>query len=332
MVRTARHSLKYDAGLARYLFVMELRQLRYFVRIVDLGSVSRAAADLYVAQPALSKQIAALEAELKTSLLVRSTRGVTPTDAGLAFYAQAQAVLRQLGRIPDEVRSAAESPTGTVAVGMPFSTSSIVAPALVAAVRERLPGVTLSITQGVSAHLEGLLANGRLNLSLLFERERPARHIQERPLLVEELFLVTQKKNEKRKGESTVTLAEAARQQLILPGPANTTRRIVEHALAKAGQPLRLAAEVDAPWTTKSMVAAGLGAAILSRSALYPESTTPGLRVQRIVRPSLARALNLCTSQSETLGRATTLVLETLEQVVRELVRKGTWQGAALAR
>lgn len=315
---------------------MELRQLRYFVRIVDLGSLSRAAADLYVAQPALSKQMATLEAELKTSLLVRSTRGVTPTDAGLAFYAQAQAVLRQLGRIPDEVRSAAESPIGTVAVGMPFSTSSIVAPALVAAARERLPGVTLAITQGVSGHLEGLLANGRLNLSLLFEREKAARHIRERPLLVEELYLVTgsatNRSSEKRKSENTITLAEAARQQLILPGPANTTRQIVEHALAKAGQPLRLLAEVDAPWTTKSMVAAGLGAAILSRSALYPESGTPGLRVRRIVRPSLTRALNLCTSQSETLGRATTLVLETLEQVVRDLVRQGIWQGAALAR
>lgn len=306
---------------------MELRQLRYFVKIVDLGSVSRAAAELYVAQPALSKQIAALEAELGTALLVRSTRGVTPTDAGVAFYAQAQAVLRQLGRIPDEVRSAAESPTGVVAVGMPFSSSSIVAPALVAAARKRLPGVRLVITQGVSAHLEDELANGRLNLSLLFERERPARHIEERPLLSEALFLVTRGSG---KGK-TVTLAEAARQELILPGPANTTRRIVEQALARAGAPLRLLAEVDAPWTTRAMVAAGLGAAILSRSALYPESA-PGLRLRRIVRPSLARTLNLCTSRNETLGRATTLVLEVLEQAVRELVLEGTWQGAALVR
>jgi DNA-binding transcriptional LysR family regulator len=89
---------------------MELRQLRYFVRIVDLGSLSKAAADLFVAQPALSKQIAALEAELKATLLVRSPRGVTPTEAGQAFYRQAQSVLRQLGRIPDEVRSVQDRP------------------------------------------------------------------------------------------------------------------------------------------------------------------------------------------------------------------------------
>ncbi len=308
---------------------MELRQLRYFVRIVDLGSVSRAAADLFVAQPALSKQVAALEAELGTALLVRSTRGVTATDAGLAFYVQAQAVLRQLGRIPDEVRSAAQSPTGVVAVGMPFSTSSIVAPALVAAARERLPGVKLSITQGVSAHLEGLLANGRLNLSLLFERAQGARHIEERRLLVEDLHFVSPGKKTSR---ATIPLAEVARGRLILPGPANTTRQIVERAFAREGLVLDLLAEVDAPWTAKAMVAARLGGAILSRSALHPESGAEALRVQRIVRPVLTRALNVCTSKSETLGRATTLVLELLEQVVRDLVRDGTWQGAALVR
>jgi len=315
---------------------MELRQLRYFVRIVDFGSVSKAAADLYVAQPALSKQVAALEAELGTPLLVRSTRGVTATDAGLAFYAQAQAILRQVGRVPDEVRSAAGNPSGLVSVGMPFSVSSVVAPALVAAARERLPAVKISVTQGVSGHLEGLLASGRLNLSLLFERAQPARHIEERPLLVEDLFLVTSEPKPRRGkdkgGEDTVTLRDAARHALLLPGPANTTRRIVEQALARDGARLDLLAEVDAPWTMKSMVAQGLGATIVSRSALYPESETPGLRARRIVRPSLARALNLCTPRNEALGRASTLVLELLEEVARELVRKGTWLGATLAR
>lgn len=310
---------------------MELRQLRYFVRIVDLGSVSKAAADLFIAQPALSRQVAALETELNSALLVRSTRGVTPTESGRAFYVQAQAVLRQVGRFPEEVQSAAERPTGTVAVGMPFSVSCIVAPALVGAVRERLPGVRISVTQGVSGDLEGLLANGRLNLSLLFERENPARHVEERHLLVEELFLVTpRRKGRKGVVKQTITLAEAVRQELILPGPANTTRRIVERAFLKAGQPLKLLAEVDAPWTAKSMVSAGLGAAILSRSALYPESGSAGLCVQRIIRPSLSRALNLCTLRSEPLGRAAALVRDILDQLVRDMVRNGIWQGAAL--
>jgi LysR family nitrogen assimilation transcriptional regulator len=308
---------------------LELRQLRYFVRIVDLGSVSRAAADLYVAQPALSKQVAALETELGTALLVRSTRGVTPTDAGLAFYAQAQAILRQIGRVPDEVRSAAGNPTGLIGVGMPFSVSGLVAPALVAAAREHLPGVTLSITQGVSGYLEELVASGRLNLSLLYERAQPARHIEERTLLVEDLFLVTaNERPAKGARDDTVTLREAARYPLVLPGPANTTRRIVEQAFAREGARLDLLAEMDAPWTVRAMVAAGMGAAIMSRAALHPDTEAAGLRFRRIVRPSLTRALNLCTPRNEALGRAAVLVLEQLEQVVRDLLRNGVWLGA----
>lgn len=304
---------------------MEIRQLRYFVRIVDLGSLSKAAADLYVAQPALSKQIASLEAEMKVSLLVRSPRGVTPTEAGLAFYRQAQSLLRQLARVPDEVRSADESPSGVVAVGMPYSASNILAPALVAAVRERLPGIRLAITEEGSGHLEGLLAGGRLDLSLLYERDRPSPQIEERPLLVEELFLVT-----KAGGKGDIALADTAKQQFILPGPANSTRQVVEKAFAKAGLRLQVVAEVDGPWSTKSMVAAGLGATILSRSALYPEKAPTALSVRRIVRPALTRAMNLCVRRGETLARAPAVVAEILVAVARDLIGSGHWKGASI--
>jgi LysR family nitrogen assimilation transcriptional regulator len=306
---------------------MEIRQLRYFVRIVDLGSLSKAAADLYVAQPALSKQIASLEAELKASLLVRSPRGVTPTEAGIAFYRQAQSLLRQLARVPDEVRSADASPSGVVAVGMPYSASNILAPALVAAVRERLPGIRLAITEEGSGYLEGLLAGGRLDLSLLYERDRPSPQIEERPLLVEELFLVT-----KAGGKGDVALADTAKQRFILPGPANSTRQVVEKAFAKAGLRLELAAEVDGPWTTKAMVAEGLGATVLSRSALYPEKAGSGFSVRRIVRPALTRAMNLCVRRGETLARAPAVVAEVLEGVAGRLIERGGWRGAVLAR
>src|SRR5258706_840292 len=201
---------------------MELRQLRYFVRIVDLGSLSKAASDLYVAQPSLSKQIAALEGELKTKLLVRSSRGVTATDTGLAFYRQAQSLLRQIARIPDEMRSAEGSPTGVVALGMPFSASNILAPALVGAVRARMPGIRLAITQEGSGQLESLLPSGRLDLSLLYERARPSRQIEERPLLTEELYLVTLAPSAK----AEIKLAQAARNRFILPGPFNSTRHV----------------------------------------------------------------------------------------------------------
>ncbi len=304
---------------------MELRQLRYFVRIVDLGSLSKAAADLYVAQPALSKQMAALEGELRTALLVRSPRGVTATEAGHTFYRQAQSVLRQMARIPDEVRSAEASPTGVVAIGMPFSASNILAPALVKAVGERLPGIRLAITQQGSGQLEGLLAGGRLDLGLLYERARPSPQIEEQRLLTEELYLVTRAPGSK----ASATLAEAARQRLILPGPFNSTRQVVERAFIKAGLELGLAAEVDVPWSSAAMVAAGLGATIVSRSALYPERPGSGLSVRRIVRPALTRALNLCNVRGETPAHTVALVSHTVRQVAHDLIERGAWRGAA---
>ncbi|HEX2198988.1 MAG TPA: LysR substrate-binding domain-containing protein [Burkholderiales bacterium] len=307
---------------------MELRQLRYFVRIVDLGSLSKAAADLYVAQPALSRTLGALEAELETPLLVRSVRGVTPTEAGKALYRQAQGMLRQASSIADEVRSAGAAPQGAVSVGIPFSASNILAPALLAAVRDKLPKVKLAITEAVSGALEAQLAAGRLDLSVLYERERRTPRVEEHALLVEELYLVSAG----RAGRAEVTLAEAVRRPFILPGPANSTRQILDKAMRKSGGRLEVIAEVDSPSTMKAMVAAGLGATVLSRSALHPEGARPALAIQRIVRPTLSRALNLCTSRDGTATRASECVREILEETALGLVRRGVWKGATAAR
>ncbi|ACT06371.1 HTH-type transcriptional regulator CatM [Dickeya dianthicola] len=74
---------------------MNLRRLKYFVKIVDIGSLTQAAEMLHIAQPALSQQVATLESEMEKQLLVRSRRGVTPTEAGKILYSHAQTILNQ---------------------------------------------------------------------------------------------------------------------------------------------------------------------------------------------------------------------------------------------
>src|SRR6266566_183405 len=100
---------------------MLLRQLRYFTKIVELGSFSRAAREIFIAQPALSNQIAALEAELKTKLLLRGPSGVRPTTAGLTLYRTASSVLRQLDGMRRDVTEHIENPRGPVSIGIPMS-------------------------------------------------------------------------------------------------------------------------------------------------------------------------------------------------------------------
>ncbi|MBL8584977.1 MAG: LysR family transcriptional regulator, partial [Rhizobiaceae bacterium] len=108
---------------------MELRQLRYLIAIIDYGSFSKASGQLNVAQPALSQQIANLEIELAKPLLVRSARGVSPTDAGLRLYRQAQVILAHVEQAKTDVLTTdfAEQFVGQVSVGLPTSTSTMVA-------------------------------------------------------------------------------------------------------------------------------------------------------------------------------------------------------------
>src|ERR1700683_3222634 len=124
---------------------MDIRQLKYFVAIVDAGSLSKAASKLYIAQPSLSQQMAGLEIELKTKLLLRSAQGVMPTTAGTALYRHARLVLRQIEQIRVDVREDSGSEAGTVAVGLPTTVSTILAAALFQRVRKRFPGIRLQI-------------------------------------------------------------------------------------------------------------------------------------------------------------------------------------------
>jgi DNA-binding transcriptional LysR family regulator len=117
---------------------MELRQLRYFVAIVDHGSLSRAALVLHVAQPALTQQLRQLEDELGVQLLHRSAQGVLSTDAGKIFYEHAQAILKQVADAQAAVIQSAERPSGSVTLGLPHSISGALALPLLTAIAPAL--------------------------------------------------------------------------------------------------------------------------------------------------------------------------------------------------
>ena len=117
---------------------MELRQLRYFVAIVDHGSLSRAALVLHVAQPALTQQLRQLEDELGAQLLHRSAQGVLCTDAGKVFYEHAQAILKQVADARSAVTQSTTRPSGSVTLGLPHSISGALALPLLMAARAQL--------------------------------------------------------------------------------------------------------------------------------------------------------------------------------------------------
>ena len=168
---------------------MDVRQLRYFVSIVDYGSLGKAAEKLFVAQPSLSQQMARLEEDLGVPLLLRSNHGVTPTPAGDALYRHARLVLRQMEQLKQEVTKGGGAESGTVAVGLPTTMASVLAVPLFERLQDRYPGIRLQFFESLSGYLNELLANGRLDLAMLF-RSTDTPGISALPVFDEALYVL----------------------------------------------------------------------------------------------------------------------------------------------
>ena len=216
---------------------MELRQLRYFVAIADSGSVTKAAERVFVAQSALSHQLAQLEAELGVSLFERSRRGVGLTEAGQRFFPHAVSILRQAEEAVASARSTRQEPEGPVVFGLPHSASSALALPLMREVRQRFPRVTLELTEELTGNLSRQLRTGQIQLAVLFD-DGQLGGFSVSPVLSEQLCLIEPASVSRpgRRGR-TLTLQQALAQPLILPASPHGVRPIIEAAAAAAGLP-----------------------------------------------------------------------------------------------
>src|ERR1700733_3836180 len=243
---------------------MQFRQLRYYVKIVDAGSFSRAAALIHIAQPALSQQIAELEGRLGVSLLHRSARGVRPTAAGEILYREAFAILKQLDQLPGIVRSSNGVAQGTVSVGL----ASLLGPALVGgfveACRSGLGKVNLKLAVSDSASLREKLSAQSLDLALVFEDDLDSVFARQ-PLYRQRLYLFYP---QAMAVGSCVSLEELAKLPLILPSPPNLARESLDRTFSRAGLRPNLIAEVDDFTSILSTLRTGMGTTIFPKGDL----------------------------------------------------------------
>ena len=204
---------------------MDLRQLRYFAQIVESGSLSKASRQLYIAQPALSQQVSKLEEEVGRPLLNRSSRGVAPTENGLALYHHARFMLRQLEQALSIARQESGAVQGMVSVGLPATTVAALGLPLVRRIRERYPNVMLNVVEGMSGHLGQMMRLGQLDLAVLFASD-VAFDLSVEPLLEEELFVILPKASPLVAPRRTsISIEEAAALPLILPTGTHGLRR-----------------------------------------------------------------------------------------------------------
>jgi LysR family nitrogen assimilation transcriptional regulator len=298
---------------------MDLKQLEYFVRVAELGSFTRAAVALNVAQPALSRQVRQLEVELRQNLLIRNGRGAAPTEAGKLLLEHGRGILHQVERAREELGRVRGALAGRVAIGLPPSVAKAMAVPLIREFRKRMPDATLSISEGLSVGMHEALATGRLDIALLYNAA-PSPDIELAPLLEEPLFLVQHRtgKAPPAARPRPVPLREVATLPLVIPSRPNAIRMLVETEMANLGCRPQVALEIDGVAAILDLVEDGAGSAVLSRNAVATSARPQAFSLRPIGSPNLrSKLLTAMSSQ-----RPATLTQKAALQLIQEMAHK----------
>lgn len=307
---------------------MDIRNLRNFVRIVETGSLSRAAKQLRIAQPALSQQIAKIEAEVGRPVLVRSSKGVTTTEHGTALYHHAQLILRQFDQLMSIAKAENGAVEGMVSVGLPATTVAAIGLPLIQRVRARYPGILLNVVEAMSGHIHQLIEQNQLDLAVLFASDL-SETLTIEPLLVEELFLILPESSPLVAADRTsVTIEEASRLPLILPTSSHGLRRRIALEFESRALCMNVVAEIDSLSLLMNCVHSDIGVTIKPMGAIMQDG--PRGRRSRwlpIADARLRRSNFLYSLPPRSLSSAATLVAGELREAVRRLVAEKRWPG-----
>lgn len=302
---------------------MDLKQLDYFVHVAEHRSFSKAALVLDIAQSALSRQVRALEIELRETLLLRNGRGVVLTEAGQRLFEHSVAILQRVQTARDEMAASRDEPLGRITVGLPPTIGRQLTMPLIDHFQRRMPQARLAIVEGLSTHITEWITSGRVDVGLLYNPEaQPALEIA--PMLEEPLCLVQRLQPGEVVARAPVPLAHLASLRLVLPERAHVIRRLLDTQAVLAGLTLDIAWEVSSVASIIDLVCAGYGQAVLTASAVVASGRADRLSVRPIVAPSLSSVLCLAVSSRQ---RSTPLIRLT-RRLLEELAR-GLPQAAA---
>ena len=271
---------------------MNLRQLKYFVKVIELGNMTRAAEALFVAQPALGMQIRQLEEDLGIALLVRHSRGVEPTPAGALLHARALAILKLVEETRKEVTDQDRAGSEAIRLGLTPMLMLVLGHELVVNVRDRIPQVFLSLVEERSHVLVDILSRGAIDLALAYDvPDLP--HLGRTELLREDLVLVTLPGSGK---GQPIAFAEAMEESLVLAGSGDTIRDLVVRTARELGLEPKIPFEVSSVPGTKNLILRGTAASILPFATVIEEVKRGQLDARAITAPPLRRTLYLASS------------------------------------
>jgi LysR family transcriptional regulator, nitrogen assimilation regulatory protein len=308
---------------------MELKELRNFMRVARAGSVSRAAAELRLAQPALSRQIRKLEHELGVSLFARHGRGVRLSSAGSLLLERAEAIAQLVHQTTDEIKEDRSPSGGRIVLGVPPAAGRILIPPFVKRFQQAWPQTTLHMREGVASSLLEWLVDKRLDIAMLHNPPH-LEALSISPILTERMWVIAPpaRHGKGRKPRASYRIRDLAELPLILPNMAHANRRLVENAAIEHGVRLRIKIEADSVAFAKAMVENGLGHTILTYAAVQDEVLRGTLTAYPIVRPTLSTRVTIVTLRDKQAPKLTLDAGRLLHEVCRTLVRDKLGAGA----
>jgi DNA-binding transcriptional LysR family regulator len=294
---------------------MELEPLRLFLQVAATGSFSRAAALASSTQSAVSKRIGALERQLSARLFERTGRGARLTPAGQRLLPRAEALTAEVDRLAEFVADDAARLAGVVRLSVQPSVSWPLVGDLVAAARERHPGVRLQIAEGPTRQIEESLADGRVDLGVVSLPPPPGLGAVE-PLFDVPLGLVAAARDPRIRGR-TIPFARFARLPLVIATMPNGGRVLVEEQARRAGIALNVVVELNSVHVMKKLVARGGLYSLASSSAVAAEIAANELALVRIVAPAIRQTFYLVVGAR----RHASPAVQAIARLVRELAR-----------
>lgn len=307
---------------------MDVSQLRTLIHVAELGSLSKAADRLHIAQPALSRQIRLLEEELGVRLFKRHGRGMIVTEEGQDVLRHATRVLAELEEIRAVVSDENAPLRGHVSIGMPPTASDILSEPLVSAFRQSHPEATLRIVSAYSGYLLDWMHRGELDAAILYD-PKTARTLQILPLVEETLFLIGPAKSGLSL-EHPVEFADLQDRHLLLPSIGHGLRMLVERYAGEAGIRLNVKVEADSYSTLKSLVRSGHGATVLPLAPIHEELQSGRLDAAPLVNPVPVRRLIMSYPTDRPTPRLARFAGQVIATTVNSLVESGVWPGRIL--
>ena len=307
--------------------MFDFRALRYFVRVAEMKSVSKAATSLYIAQPAISRQIKKLEDQIGVQLLIRSGRGIELTDAGTLLEVEAREILEKLSKIHNDVSACVDEVRGVVNLAVSPVAGRILVPPLIMQMSSSFPAVSLKILESFTSVIHDGLRSKRFDLGILHDPV-DVHHLQTKTLLYELLYVIGPGS-----GETSVEplsqefdLGQLEKLPIILPAVPNQLRTVADTVAAKNKISFNIVAEIDSISIIKALVEKGFGYSLLGYGSVHDEVERGVLTATPL--PEVQRKLVIAWNIEQRLTNAARETIGILHENASAAVRQGKWRGS----